>query len=56
MNEDDSGVIFQAGYRDNILVDLSCDPDIPLLTVCHDVAQQIARVSPEYRPIEFIHT
>lgn len=54
VDEDDSGVLLQAGHRDNVLMDLSRDPDIPFLAVSHDVAQKIARVPPAYGSVELV--
>ena len=54
MDEDDSGVLLQAGHRYNVLMDLSRDPDISFFAVSHHVAQKIARIPPAHKPVELV--
>ena len=45
LNQDDSGMVLQAGNRNDILVYLPGYPKIPFFAVGHDIAQQVAYIS-----------
>lgn len=47
LNQDDSRVVLQAGYGNDILMNLPGDPEITFFAVGHDIAQQVADVAPQ---------
>lgn len=47
LNQDDSGVVLQAGHGNDVLMSLPGDPEIAFLAVGHNIAQQVADIPPQ---------
>ncbi len=47
LNQDDSGMVLQAGHGNDVLMNLPGDPEIAFFAVGHDIAQEVANVPPE---------
>jgi len=52
LNQDDPREVLEAGHGHDVLVHLARDPDVALLAVGHDVAEQIPDIAPRDLPAE----